>query len=345
MKPYLTILLDSFRMLKSKAIFWVTLGISILVALLYLSVGFNEQGVSLFFGAMQLESEFLQKGSPFAELLYLTIFTDWIAEYWLGWIAVLLGLVSCGAIFPDAMKEGSAGMILTKKPSRLSVFFAKFIGSLFFVAIQVLLFVGIVFLALKWRIGTWNPSVFWYVPLILLVFTYLYSFMVLIAVKTRSVMTALLFTLMLWGLSSFIGFIEGGLYTLSQYSAESVGLDTSIPAEQADSEITNSPTAPTALFGSDTAKQWHRYIKVAYGFLPKTGRTIEIADRLLVVNGEQGLLKGAAKNSTETFEREAAEMRSKIVNRHSVSYSIGTSLVFAAIMLSLAAWLFCRRDY
>lgn len=35
----ITLLLDSYRLLKARALFWITLGISGLVGLLYLSIG------------------------------------------------------------------------------------------------------------------------------------------------------------------------------------------------------------------------------------------------------------------------------------------------------------------
>jgi len=362
MKPYFTILLDSFRMLKSKAIFWVTLGISMLVALVYLSLGFTDQGVSVLFGAYVFENDLIKKGSPMAELFYIGIFAKYIAEWWLSWIAVLLGLISCGAIFPDAMKEGSAGVLLTKKPSRLSVFLAKFAGSLLFVAIQVGLFMLIVFIALRWRVGEWNFSVFWYVPLILLVFTYLYSFMVLIAVKTRSVMTALLLTLVLWAVSSIVGAIEGYLYIASEFNFGPMG-DPSLVEEQPEppegvieeQEPEDERSVEVSIqgeedVGSDELKLWHGRIKAFYGLLPKTGRTMEIADRLLVVNGKKGFARGSfldmMMGTTDLDdENPMSEMETMSANRHSVSYAIGTSLVFAFVMLSLAARSFCRRDH
>ena len=45
-----TILLDSLRLLKARVLFWVTLGISVFVGILYLSIGFNESGMSMFLG-------------------------------------------------------------------------------------------------------------------------------------------------------------------------------------------------------------------------------------------------------------------------------------------------------
>ncbi|MDB4142814.1 hypothetical protein N9733_05060 [Akkermansiaceae bacterium] len=153
MKAFLTLLLDSFRMLKSGAIFWVTFGISLLVAVIYLSIGFDEKGVTLFFGLTGFPSEDLVKGSPGAATFYTGIFTKAIVGFWLSWAAIILALISCASIFPKTMEEGSAGMLLTKKSSRLGVFIAKYIGSLLFMFVQVGLFIVIVLIAMKWRLG------------------------------------------------------------------------------------------------------------------------------------------------------------------------------------------------
>ena len=346
MKPYWTILLDSFRMLKARAIFWVTMGISILVALIYLSIGFDETGTSFFFGASHMESDIFRAGEWQSETMYVAIFTKLIAEYWLSWVAVLLAMISCANIFPDAMDEGTAGMLLTKKLPRFHVFLAKFIGSFLFTALQVILFVTIVFLALRWRLGSWNPSVFLFVPLILLVFIYLYSFLVLVAVKTKSVMTALILTLLLWGISSAVGVFEGFLYTQGRM----VDAISSVTTEQ--SEVKPS-------------KFYHR-VKAVYTFLPKTGGTLDVADDLLVINGKKGVPKGSfttlmAKltlasalgvdeegyeenlESLNFFEEQLAIEEAK-ESRHSVAFSIGTSLLFALAMFLFAARSFCRKE-
>jgi ABC-type transport system involved in multi-copper enzyme maturation permease subunit len=357
MRPYLTILLDSFRMLKARTIFWVTMGISLLVALLYLSLGFDEKGMSLFFGLVPIENEMFREGTRNADKFYVMLFTKLIAEYWLSWIAVLLGLISCSSIFVEALKEGTAGMELTKKLSRLQVFIAKFLGSLLFVLIPVLLFVVIVFVALRWRVGSWNPTIFWYVPLILLVFTYLYSFLVLIAVKTRSVMTALVLTLILWALSSFIGYVEGQFYTVLKIQ-EIVGQGQPEVAETG-SGSDESETGDAADAGEEEAaalasmERWYDRVVLAYGLFPKTGRTMEVADRLLVVNGEQGIAKGTFTSNmmSLSLEEEDGEMTRDFVRsaellteRHSTFYAIGTSSLFALVMLILAARVFCRKE-
>ena len=123
-----TLLLDSYRLLKARALFWITLGISGLVGLLYLSIGFNEDGMSLFFGLVSFEHELFRKGSEWAELLYIGIFTKFIVPLWITWIAIILGLISTASIFPDFMSEGSIELSLSKPVSRLKIFLTKYFG-------------------------------------------------------------------------------------------------------------------------------------------------------------------------------------------------------------------------
>jgi ABC-type transport system involved in multi-copper enzyme maturation permease subunit len=183
MKPILTLLLESFRGLKSQLIFWITLGLSLLVALIFLSIGFDDEGMTFFFGLTGFAEENLAEEGPFRSIVYKMIFSNAIGGFWLTWIATILALISCAPIFPNTMTEGGAGMVMTKGVPRLQIFAAKFVGSLFFVTIQVGLFMVIVFIAFKWRLGVWYPQLFWYLPAVLLVFVSLYSFLVLVAVK------------------------------------------------------------------------------------------------------------------------------------------------------------------
>ena len=235
------------------------------------------------FGLGTFENDLFREGTDAAATFYTGIFTKLIAGYWLSWIAVVLALISCGSIFPDSLEEGAAGMVLTKKPSRLLVFMAKFTGSLLFTLIQVGVFVVIVFFALWWRLGTWNPTIFWYVPVILLVFFYLYSVMALIAVKTKSVMTALILTLILWFTTSVVGWVEGQLFRAVEISKIANDVERS---PQGDSAYADAGAG-------DSLEKWQQRVKWIYGVLPKTGRTMEVADDLLVISGRKGVTKGS----------------------------------------------------
>ncbi|MGJ8696178.1 MAG: ABC transporter permease [Verrucomicrobiaceae bacterium] len=362
MKAFYAILLDSFRMLKSGAIFWVTLGISLLVALLYLSIGFDEKGVTLFFGLTDIESEVHRKGSAGAEILYTGIFIKVIVGFWLSWVAVILALISCASIFPQAMDEGSAGMLLTKRPSRLMVFGAKYAGSLLFMLIQVGVFIVIVLVAMRWRLGFWNLSLFWFLPATLLMFSFLYSFLVVIAVKTRSVLAAILLTMGLWLVSWIAEAVESQMYQMVRMGeiateqAKQVR-DEPVVTEEGGEEAVEEEDSETGedLESLVQLKGWYQKAKLAYGFFPKTSPMIDAAKNALVVNGERGFRESSLFEMMLGVEVEAEDREESpdeylqvvddVAKRHSLAYTLGTSLAFEAVMLSLAAWMFCRRDF
>ena len=356
MKPFLTLLLESYRGLRSETIFWVTVGLSVIVATLFLSIGFNEKEISFLFGATNIESDFSGSGTRLVqELVYVMIFTNLIAEGWLTFIAIILALISCASIFPDAMKEGSAGMLMTKVPSRFQVFLAKLTGSLFFVFIQVGLFVVIVFVAFRWRLGVWNFSVFWYVPAVLLVFLNLYSFMVLLGVMTRSVMTSIMLTMLVWGISAGIDWtisyqeaayqdsksFEFGGPTFSKETSSEVGTPTEEGVREEvqlrKSRVNESEGDPQILSRIDT-------LRIIHSFFPKNSPIMASAGKKLVLEGLLASASGGDVLKDLENEGDFEDTMDKLTPNDSIFYSIGTSCIFSFVMLSIAGCFFCRKD-
>jgi len=323
-RVFLALLVDSLRLLRARALFWITLMISALAAVIYLSIGFTPTGVSMMFGMAKFDNPVLRAGTPAAELFYLGLFSKFIVGLWLSWVAIGLAIISCAPVFPDFMAEGSIGIPLSKPVSRLKLFLYKYIGSLMFVVLQVGLFCAIVFFAVRWRVGTWNPSVFWAVPLVTLVFSYLYSVVVLVAVKTRSVLPAILAGILVW-FASWVGQKgEEILYKIAY-------LDT--------------PADVVSTSENDNMREWHRRSVWMMACLPKTGETVNLIDRHVVIGGKAGfsnsgfikILMGMGSSPEESVDRAVA--------RHSPFYILGTSVIFEAVMLGFAAWTFCRRDF
>ena len=180
------LLLDSFRVLRAQKLFWIVLLLSGMVALVYVSIGFNERGISLFFGLWTIEHGTLQLGTEESRELYLLIFTNTIVPYWLGLFAVVLALISCASIFPEFVREGAIELTLSKPPRRITLFLGKYLGSLLFVFLQVLPFTVIVFLSFGIRFEEWNLGFFWAVPLVVLVFSFVYAMHVLISIWSGS---------------------------------------------------------------------------------------------------------------------------------------------------------------
>ncbi|MEM1085647.1 MAG: hypothetical protein AAGI48_16170 [Verrucomicrobiota bacterium] len=332
MRAFLTVLSGSLRLLRARKIFWVTLVITVVLGLLYMSVGFNEKGITYLFGLGTLENEIIYEGSDFAEAFYLLIFSLVIVNYWLSWVAVILAMISCGPIFPGFMEGGDSGVVLAKPPSRLALFFYKYIGGLLFMALQTLIFCLIVFVALKWRIGSWNPSVFWAVPLLVLLFSYLWSIMIAVGVKTKSTLASILCALLVW----FACWVSKAVEEFS-WSAAELG------------EVPGAFGQPMKLSEEDQEKWKARYptASLSYKLLPKTSDTTALLIRKLKVGSgeslELGAILGQALGGNMDADEEAAI--DEAMGRNSIVWIIGSSLAFEAVVLGIGAWMFCRRDF
>lgn len=339
MRQMLAILWESYRMLKARVLFWVVLGISVLVALIFASIGINEDGYSVLFGLWSVESEMINSSSDYAELFYLVIFTNVIVKWWLGYLAIALALISCCSVFPEFLSAGSVDVAVSKPLSRTRLFLIKYLGTLIFVFLQVALFCLIVFVALGCRLGEWNWSVFWAVPILVFVFSMIYCVGVLCAVWTRSTLLSLLAMIILWGAALLVQWTESSLYGLS-YSAEDAGAKINYQT----GEVTESD-------GGDDfegLKKAHRVTKTVAWVLPKTREvTLMINQKIKTGSSEQSLsgmslLAFLDQGMMSDFQGGAHQ---KSANRHSFFYVIGSSALFEFVILSLACWKFSRKDY
>ncbi len=168
------------------------------------------------------------------------------------------------------------------------------------------------------------------VPLVLLVFSYLYGVVVLVAVRTRSVLAAVLTAILVWFVSWLGQKSEEVLYSFAYMDAFSGVADT---------------TSGDAARMNDKLKSWHRMSVWSLAPLPKTTETMNLMDRLVVVNGKQGFSNSAFTSfllGKDPYEDPQLE---KAVARHSVAYVLGTSLAFNTVIVGLAAWVFCRKDF
>ena len=326
MRAVMTLLLDSVRVMRARVLFWVVLGISALVGLIYLSIGFHDSGFSMLFGLLQFDHPVIRAGTDEAELLYLGLFQKVIVILWLFGAAVFLAIIATASIFPDLMAEGAIEVTLSKPVGRLKLFLTKYVGSLIFMAVQVGIFVVLAFLAMKWRIGTWNPSLFWFVPLAVLVFSYLYCVVVLFSVKTRSVLPGILGAATLWVIAFVMNLGEANLYAYAYpkqgmlYSEDDISFQESL-------------------------QRLHRGVHVMNAFLPKPRQTLDLSDRLVVVNGERGFSTTDFANLTLGWLVQADGTEDRIMRRNTPVYVLGTSLLFELVIVSWAAWIFCRRDF
>lgn len=406
------VLVDAYRELNAKKLFWITMGLSVLVVAAFAMIGINEKGMTILWWTMEIEAFNSSIMDP-ADFYKLT-FTSLGVGIWLTWVATILALVSTASMIPDMLASGSIELVLARPISRTRLFLTKYIAGLLFVFLQVLVFSVASFLVIGIRGGVWEPGLFLAVPVVTLFFSYLFGLCTLFGVVTRSAIAALLMTLLVWFLTFALNTTEIVLLTektRAEMSADRHALvleDTrpkvvALEEELADLEsqvaagalaeddaairklrsrikagsayIARIETdAPKHASSAKTIAKWHRMIFGVKTALPKTAETTELLNRWLVdaANLPSGPAErptedkdfaeflGASAGTAEGGESDAAPKRPQsvrvsqaevqrtlqdVIRSRSVAWVVGTSLIFEAICVGLAAFLFKRRDF
>ena len=379
MRAFAAILLDAYRELNSKKLFWVILFLSAMFVLVYASMGFDETGVFMFFGLWHVaDNELLVHGSPMAAMLYRGIFSTFVVPIWLAWIATILALISTATIFPDFVAGGSIDVVLSKPIGRIRLFFYKYLASLLFVLLQVTVFCAGVFLCMGWRLSDWDWKVFAAIPIIVLFYSYLFSVCTLIGVWSRSALAALLLTLLLWF----------GLYSINQTEVilNLISTEVAVNLEEQKQRITGLEERRDELQQQENAEDqpeltrieaeisdaqrehddveetlgklapWHGGMRTIQAILPKTSETIGLLDRVLSRETDVNLMdlftgnvqqdaSGGFTSTDRSSDRRVQRRMEEDYAARSLWFIVGTSLIFVAVILSLGCWIFVRRDF
>ncbi|HVX86728.1 MAG TPA: ABC transporter permease [Phycisphaerae bacterium] len=386
------LLVDAYRELNAKKMFWIVLILTGVVL-----AGFATLGVS---GNQMTVLWYAPFGKvPSALFMYKAIFSYLVVGFWFTWVAVLLALISTAGIFPDFLSAGSIDLFLAKPITRLRLFLTKYVAGLLFVLLQVTFFAVASFVILGVRAGVWQPGIFWSIPIILVFFSYLYGVCVLLGVLTRSTVAALLLTLLAWlgfwavdrvdvVMASYINSqhatqadMEDELARIDKEIAANPGAATQPATERMGEEMyrdrvqIGSPPPGVGTRGSGsgetledqraeavsmrdeavvspTVEMVERVVVGVKTLIPKTRETTNLLDRELFTDKD---LRAATQadagqaSQQDEFERRRAERRGQVwidaMRERSVWWVVGTSVGFEAVVLGVAAWLFCRRDY
>ena len=213
------------------------------------------------------------------------------------------------------MEKGSIDAIVARPLSRWTIFLAKYAGSLFYMLVQATFFIVLLFLVVGWRWNAWFPGLLWSIPLLVLLFSYLYCICVAFGLWTRSTIASLLLTLAMWLIP-----ITGIHY----------GYETS-----------HSILA---------VKDWHK-IKSATAtlrwFVPNTTGIARMVQGAMDDTDPQELFKQQSGQnvflSPEEFEY-ALEFEKTLIAKPWY-YWVGPSLAFEAVVLLLTGWRFSRKDF
>jgi hypothetical protein len=384
--------------------FWIVLIISAVVVLGFAGVAIDEKGLYVF--GFSLPIPFNTTIMPRADF-YKMIFSSFGVGFWLSWAATILALISTAGIFPDLISGGSVDLYLSKPISRLRLFLTKYVGGLLFVLLQATVFAVGCYLVFGFRSGQWRASIFLMIPLVTLMFSYLFAMCVFFGVLTRSTVAALLITIVAWLAVAASTRTEQIIFAQrSSTAAEARTFERQ--ARDADRELADMKRNQSLLspftFGKqratrrrDEAKRQaeqarifhsklttaHQIARLVTAIMPKTNETIDILDRRIFDDADMAAFRKQMFGSNENMAASSTEMNANATTmpattnpadaaalaanddwrwqreaqlegqdaaeresrNRSMAWTISTSLAFEAVVLALAAWVFCRRDY
>ena len=309
------LIVETIRETIEKKIFWINLLLSLVVVLAVASVSFNERGIEILFGWRTFEDPGVSTANPLYRGMISVFLSGLFVDYYIGWIGCILGLVSTAGIFPTLMEKGNIDPIVARPLSRWKIFLAKYVGSLFFMLVQATFFVVLLFLAVGLRWKAWFPGLLWSIPLLVLLFSYLYCICVAFGLWTRSGMASLLLTLAVWLIP----------FTAIQYGYE---------------------TTHSLLH----MKNWHK-IRAATATLrwlvPNTTGIPRMVQKAMDDTDPMEMIEQQARQDVFISKEELEYMMEfeKQMIARPWYYWVGPSVVFEAVVLTLAGWRFSRKDF
>lgn len=364
MTQTLALLMDTYRELNAKKLFWITLILSALVAASFFFIGLTDTGLKLAVWEVDIG---INNQTVDAGNFYKWIFSDLAIRFWLGIAAAALAIISTASFFPDMMKPGAIDLLLTKPISRLRLFVTRFFLGLGFAFLQVFVFTTICFFVIGIRGGAWEPGLFLAVPFFVLFFSYLFSVSVLVGVLTRSTIASLLITLifflLMMGLNATDSVIQGirlmaeteaTVYEEHLEYAERLTPDQldQLEAEYGVTIDQMRDEAAAARASADSAAGLSKTFTAIKTPLPKTGETLAMLTQVTIDAADlpdppdtQG--EGFRGMQDEAELRSGSEVMSETAEelQRPAWWVIGTSLLFEFVLLGIAGWKFCRRDY
>jgi ABC-type transport system involved in multi-copper enzyme maturation permease subunit len=376
----IALFLDAYRELNAKRLFWFVLALSLIVVAAFAMLGINDEGITFLWWTMPFA---FNTGVLSPDTFYKWVFSTLGIGFWLTKIATVLALVSTASLVPDLVSGGAIELLLSKPIGRVRLFLTKYVTGLLFVTLQVTVFCAACFLVIGIRGNAWEPGIFLAVPLVLIFFSYLFCVCALLGLITRSTITALLLTMLVWVLifslhsgESIVGlgriaakqklqlidndiaFREDSLRHAEERVDE--GDDDPQLAERIETRRVSLELRREERGGAETSfRTWSRMHMTVLGVktaLPKTTETIALLERWLVDLSDLPATDSSDSNEpplTDALANINVGMMDESVMTEAVAdlrersplWIIGTSLLFEAAVLALACFIFARRNF
>lgn len=308
------IIVDGFREALDRKIFWVLIGLSTLIAITMVCIGLEQDRVTFFFGWLDVETDRFNPFSGLGRSNVVGAVVYFLLDMLLAWMGVMLMLVATAGVFPNFLRHGGIDVVLGKPITRSRLFFYKYLSGLVFVFVQAVFFVGVTFLVMGLRWGIWAPGYLLAAPLLVLLFSYIFCVSVLVGVKTRSTVAALLLTVGAWVMFAM---------------------------------VTQAPQMFEVFPNWKKNVPVYTAVRVLSWIPPKTGGFPYIAAKWAGAGTSMDIfpddLPGGGDYDPGDLQR-AKRVEKRELEKNPF-YSIGSSLIFEAVILLLAMRVFVRRDY
>lgn len=317
---------DTFRECRDKKLFWIMLLISTVVAGGVACIQFTDKGIELFFGAVDIEYPADVQGTIDPRALTAALISNVFVALYIGWIGTIIGLVATAGIFPTFLQAGAIDVVLSKPMPRWMVFLGKYLGALTFILFQSAYFIVLTLVVIRFQTGVWILGYLWAIPLLVALFSYIYCVTALAGIWTKSGMGAILVTMIFWAVVWGTGEADA-LFAISRYQAQ------------------RTQPGATERTVSTTEKVVHNLSMV----LPRTQDIPAfVARKMGAANIAELARVFTAMDDSKTGDsnrRAEIDIPIEAIQTPSMIRSVGGSLAFEAVILTLACIVFSRRDF
>lgn len=114
------------------------------------------------------------------------------------WILILLSIVVTAFLVPNMLRKGAVDLLLVRPMHRVRLLVYKYLSGVLYILANVALLFGALWVVLGLRTGIWKPGVLITIPVLTFFFAILYAVSVFYGVLTRSAVTAILVTCIVW---------------------------------------------------------------------------------------------------------------------------------------------------
>lgn len=357
------LLVDAYRELNHRKLFWVTLVISLIVVIAFAMLGNNEDGLTVLHWTIPiwfLSTEFFTHAE-----FYKFVFTELGIGWWLSWIATILAVISTASIFPDFVGSGSIDLMLSKPISRIRLFLTKYVSGLLFVALQVTAFTFASMLVIGIRGGDWEPWILISIPLVVVFYSYLFCVQAVVGMLTRSAIASIIAVMIFWMLCAGLQFADQ--VTLAAKVTYEVAVERDerrlegqqkmlamVDEDEKESRRTRVEKIKEELADNQetlkTLSTVNYWLHISNSILPKTSETIDILTRTLDTHANLRAIQMKAPEERQfgvQVNRQAfnERMKSEVDQSHSKTWVLGTSLIFEVVVLAFGALWFYRKDF